>query len=80
MPVKYLTELGHFSFAEKNSPLVPPGCTLPGQSPEGYGAKISTNRVIRLLCEKQWRRVYATCFGNAASHWIILNGEKIHLP
>lgn len=50
---------------------------LPGQDDEGYGAKITTDTQVRI--GTRWYRVYATCWGNAASHWIMFQGSKTHL-
>jgi hypothetical protein len=50
---------------------------LPGQSEEGYGKKITTDREVQY--KGRWYRVYATCFSNAASHWIMVNKQKLHL-
>jgi hypothetical protein len=51
----------------------------PGQSPDGYGKKISTDRMIQFNGDKKWYRVYAVCFSNAASHYIIRNKETLFL-
>ena len=40
----------------------------------GYGSKISTCYKVKV--ENKWRRVYATCFSNVASHWVIINKQK----
>lgn len=44
----------------------------------GYGKKLATNKVVKLPNGVS-RRVYATCYSNAASHWIILHGKKLFL-
>ncbi len=51
----------------------------PGQAETGYGSKITTDIVLKFAGENCKRRVYATCYSNAASHWILYNGEKVHL-
>jgi hypothetical protein len=51
------------------------GRFLPGQSLTGYGSKITTDYKVEY--EGRLYRVYATCFSNAASHWILVKGEKI---
>lgn len=56
------------------------GSTLPGQSAEGYGAKITTDLMLQFRDSKKKYRVYCTCFSNAASHWILMGGRKLHLP
>lgn len=50
---------------------------LPGQDEMGYGSKITTNRQVKV--GNRWFRVYATCFSNAASHWILKAGKKLFL-
>jgi len=50
-----------------------------GQDAQGYGRKIATGRMVRLQANPRWYRVYATCFSNAASHWITVKGQKLHV-
>ena len=52
---------------------------LPGQSAEGYGRKITTDLVLKFRGDTREHRVYATCFSNAASHWITHHGRKLWL-
>lgn len=53
---------------------------LPGQGEDGYGGKITTDMVLKFDANpKTVYRVYATCYSNAASHWITVNGEVLHL-
>ena len=52
-------------------------CRPYGQSAMGYGRKIATGHIV--LVKGKWRRVYATCYSNAASHWIMVKGEKLHV-
>jgi hypothetical protein len=52
---------------------------LPGQSAEGYGTKITTDILLKFRGDTTERRVYATCFSNAASHWVIHHGTKLWL-
>lgn len=49
--------------------------TAPGynRSVTGYGPKIPTRYRVQYLGRS--RRVYAMCYGNAASTYIIVNGE-----
>jgi len=42
----------------------------------GYGARIPTQYMIRVGADKRWRRVYSTCYGNAGSVWINVNGGR----
>lgn len=53
------------------------GLFLPGQSASGYGSRITTDILIKLVGETRWRRCYATCFSNGASHWLLVGGEKM---
>lgn len=50
---------------------------LPGQDQFGYGSKITTDTMVRL--DNRLYRVYATCYSNAASLWIVKDGKKLHL-
>lgn len=51
---------------------------LPGQSQDSYGRKITTDHKVKLPNGKLYR-VYATCYSNAASHWVIVGGKKLFL-
>jgi len=51
------------------------------RSASGYGSKIPTRYSIALFnkngtSSERFRRVYAICYGNAASLYIIVNGER----
>jgi len=48
-----------------------------GSDELGYGRKITTG--LKAFHAGKWYRVYASCFGNAATHWIKSNGEVLHL-
>ena len=50
-----------------------------GADQMGYGSKIQSRYMIRRKDEKIWRRVYLTQWGNCASHWIKILGEKIFI-
>src|SRR4051812_48125869 len=54
-------------------------CKPYGQAPSGYGRKIATPHKIKLAGEKRWRRVYAVCFSNAASHYVLINGSAYYI-
>ena len=43
----------------------------------GYGGKITTQYMIKVYDENIWRRVYASCWANASSFWIMYKGEKV---
>lgn len=64
----------------KSALRTPWGLYLPGQNVDGYGSKITTDLMLQFTGEKKRYRIYATCFANAASHWIIWKGEKLYLP
>lgn len=55
------------------------GTFYPGQSMTGYGGKISTDYAVQFEGERRWHRVYATCYSNVASHWIVRGGKQVHL-
>ena len=44
-----------------------------------YGKKLPTRYMILIEGEKRMRRVYATCFSNCASCWIVYNKEVRYL-
>lgn len=43
----------------------------------GYGGKLPTRYRIRYA--NRWRRVYAMCYGNAASAYVVVNGAPAFL-
>lgn len=47
------------------------------QTATGYGLKLTTPYKARY--KGRLYRVYSTCVSNAASHWIVSKGQKIHL-
>ena len=57
---------------------------LPGQNDEGYGNKITTETEVLVNRPSPgrgegWYRVYATCWSNSPSEWILIGGVKYHL-
>ena len=46
-----------------------------GRTTSGYGSKLPTCYMLHI--GNRWRRVYAICWGNAATHYIIKKGERI---
>lgn len=44
----------------------------------GYGAKLTSGRVVRLADGRE-RRVYVTCYSNNCSAWITLGGKRLYL-
>ncbi len=71
--IRYLAK----SFALIESRREPPERDYRCQS--GYGSKISTDWKIRVGGKGQWLRVYATCYGNAASLWVVVKSQKYYL-
>jgi hypothetical protein len=49
-----------------------------GQGEDGYGRKITTDYVVRVNDDKQWKRVYCTCFSNNGSVWFTRKGVQYH--
>ena len=46
-----------------------------GQTASGYGNRLATCHMLHIAgC---WRRVYAICYSNAATCYIIKKGEKV---
>ena len=50
------------------------GVRFPGQDDMGYGSKITTDRIAGVDGKRY--RVYAACFSNAASYYILKGREK----
>lgn len=48
-----------------------------GINAQGYGQKITT--IYKVPFNGRLYRVYATCFSNVASHWILSKGEKLFI-
>ena len=48
------------------------------QTASGYGAKLTSRRVVRFPDGRE-RRVYITQYSNAGSAWIRHNGERLYL-
>jgi len=46
---------------------------------DGYGRKIPTDHQVQLAGESTWRKVYAICFSNAASFYIIVKGKSLYI-
>lgn len=44
----------------------------------GYGRKLPT-RYMLSIDGGRYRRVYATCFSNVASYWVIVSGKELYL-
>jgi hypothetical protein len=48
------------------------------QTATGYGSKLTSTRCVKFPDGKT-RRIYITCYGNAGSAWITVNGKKVYL-
>lgn len=46
-----------------------------GRTASGYGSKLPTSYMLRV--GNRWRRVYAICWSNVSTCYIIKKGEKI---
>ena len=46
-----------------------------GRTTSGYGSKLPTRYMLHI--GSRWRRVYAICWSNVATYYIIKNGERI---
>ena len=64
----------HYTFEHRESP--PP--TYYGVAPSGYGSRIPTDHQVRVNGAGPWRRVYAICFSNAASHYVSILGRRYY--
>lgn len=52
------------------------GCGKPTQ--DGYGSKIKTDYMIKSNTTN-WLRVYAVCFSNVASFYVVVRGAKQYI-
>lgn len=50
-----------------------------GRTVSGYGGKIPTEYMLRLVGERPWKRVYAMCYGNAVSLYVLRHGKEFFL-
>lgn len=48
------------------------------QTRTGYGSKLSTSWMVDLFGRR--RRVYAICWSNAVTNYVIVNNERLILP
>ena len=49
-----------------------------GKNQYGYGGKIPTGRMVK-LSDGVWRRVYAMCFSNVQSLYVLIDREEFFL-
>lgn len=76
MALRYLTDVFTDVVFHRNNILRRNGLA-PGQWADGSGRKITTDYVAQI--NGLTYRVYAICFSNAASHYVIYKGEKLFL-
>jgi hypothetical protein len=48
------------------------------QTASGYGRKLTTPYMLETPDGRK-RRVYAVCFSNSASHYVLIKGERVFL-
>jgi hypothetical protein len=81
--IRYLSDelAGKKRYTFEHSPVQRSGgilSLLPGQNQMGYGDKISTDWVCKIEGCKPLR-VYAVCWSNAASHYVVYGKVKCYL-
>lgn len=50
-----------------------------GRNACGYGNRIATPYLVRLAGNGPWRRVYAVCHSNVASHYVVVKGQAYYV-
>jgi hypothetical protein len=46
----------------------------------GYGSKLTTRHMVKVEGKRDiWRRVYAICYSNAASFFVIIDGKRVFI-
>ena len=48
------------------------------QTATGYGSKLNSGYTLTVPGQRP-RRVYAICYSNAASHYVLVNGQAMYL-
>lgn len=48
------------------------------QTASGYGSKLTSSRCV-VLPDGRVRRIYVTCWSNAGTAWIVLDGKRRYL-
>lgn len=69
-------EWGTFELSERVLPWQAQGLQ---QTASGYGRKLTSRRILRIVGETVWRRVYYTCYSNAASSYVLIKGQAFYL-
>jgi hypothetical protein len=49
------------------------------ETASGYGRKLRSPRMLRIVGEKRWRRIYVVCFSNAGSAYVLISGVPHYL-
>jgi hypothetical protein len=45
----------------------------------GYGRKLRSTRMLRIVGESRWRRIYVVCYSNAGSAYVLIKGKPHYL-
>lgn len=72
-----MTHAENFTLQRKPVPRYGPWQLIKGQSPTGYGSKIPTDWMLKFDGEKRSYRVYAICFSNVATPYVIRGGQQL---
>jgi hypothetical protein len=77
MPIRYLRDLvddGKYTISSVPFPRVE-------RSVSGYGYKLSTGHIVNFKVDgkKFYRRIWATCYSNVASNWVMFKGDKFYV-
>jgi len=50
------------------------------QTASGYGSKLTTRHMVKIEGFRDiWRRVYAICYSNAASFYVVAGGKRLFI-
>lgn len=74
--IKYLEDKYEFSVHEATLEWQKRGLSF---TATGYGSKIPTRNMVFIPKKKRCYRIYATCYSNVASFWIIVDKERYFL-
>ena len=66
-------------YVEVSEYMIKPPAFEYGRNIDGYGKKIVTRYMIKPQGADRFYRVYATCWGNCASLWVTIKGQRYHL-
>lgn len=45
-----------------------------GRGADGYGRRIATDYMVRVACDRRWRRVFVCCISNAGTTYVEIAG------